>query len=137
MLKIETWGIRPISKHPLARSRERPFWLGHYYDFKVSNHDKFVEKLRYIHRNPVVRGLAASPEDWKWSSFRPYQTGVRGTVEIESEWTARERGWQLPEWMRNRRSDASTAPFSKGAGPGNGLKLMPGAPGPSPLGTGE
>ena len=35
-----------------------------------------------------------------WSSFRHDQSGVRGTVEIESEWTARERGWQLPEWMR-------------------------------------
>ncbi|MGD1065027.1 MAG: hypothetical protein ABR860_17370, partial [Terracidiphilus sp.] len=35
------------------------------------------------------------------SSFRHYQTCVRGIVEIESDWTARERGWQLPEWMRD------------------------------------
>jgi putative transposase len=84
------------------RSRERPFWQAHYYDFNISTHDKFVEKLRYIHRNPVRRGLAARPEDWKWSSFRHYRTGMRGIVEIESEWTARERGWQLPEWMRYR-----------------------------------
>ena len=34
------------------RSRERPFWQAHYYDFNVSSHQKFVEKLRYIHRNP-------------------------------------------------------------------------------------
>jgi putative transposase len=45
------------------RSRERPFWLAHYYDFNVSAHEKFVEKLRYIHRNPVRRGLVAKPED--------------------------------------------------------------------------
>jgi hypothetical protein len=36
----------------------------------------------------------------KWSSVRHYRTGMRRIVEIESEWTARERGWQLPEWMR-------------------------------------
>jgi len=30
---------------------------------------KRVEKLRYIHRNPVRRGLVERPEDWKWSSF--------------------------------------------------------------------
>jgi putative transposase len=60
--------------------------------------------------NPVVRGLVASPEDWKWSSFRHYQTGVRGTVEIESEGTARERGWELPEWMRNRRAAPASTP---------------------------
>ena len=97
-----------------VRSRERPFWQAHYYDFNVSSHEKFVEKLRYIHRNPVRRGLAAEPGDWKWSSFRHYQTGICGTVEIESEWTARERGWQLPDWMRVR----SSSPVPKSEGPG-------------------
>jgi putative transposase len=92
------------------RRQERPFWQAHYYDFNVSTPEKFVEKLRYIHRNPVRRGLAARPEDWKWSSFRHYQTGLRGTVEIESEWTARQRGWQLPEWMRNLQSGFSASP---------------------------
>ena len=52
---------------------------------------KRVEKLRYMHRNPVKRGLVAKPEDWAWSSFRYYLTGVEGIVEIESEWTARKR----------------------------------------------
>jgi putative transposase len=56
------------------RSRERPFWQAHYYDFNVSSHQKFVEKLRYIHRNPVRRGLVAKPEEWLWSSYRHYQT---------------------------------------------------------------
>ena len=41
-----------------------------YYDFNVCDHDQFIEKLRYIHRNPVKRGLCAAPEDWEWSSFR-------------------------------------------------------------------
>src|SRR6184192_294482 len=31
---------------------------------------KRVEKLRYMHRNPVKRGLVESPEQWAWSSFR-------------------------------------------------------------------
>jgi len=98
------------------RGQERPFWQAHYYDFNVSAHEKFVEKLRYIHRNPVRRGLVAMPEDWKWSSFRHYQTGIRETVEIESEWTARGRGWQLPEWMRYRPLDSSS-PVPEGEGP--------------------
>jgi putative transposase len=99
------------------RSQQRPFWQAHYYDFNVSTHAKFVEKLRYIHRNPVRRGLAAKPEDWKWSSFRHYQTGMHGIVEIESEWTASERGWQLPEWMRYRQV-GSSSPVPKSEGPG-------------------
>src|ERR1035437_7034369 len=99
------------------RSRERPFWQAHYYDFNIFTHEKFVEKLRYIHRNPVKRGLATKPEDWLGSSFRHYQTGMHGSVEIESEWTACERGWQLPEWMRYRQvGSSSLVPKSEGPG---------------------
>ena len=67
------------------------FWQKRYYDFNVRNHPQFVEKLRYIHRNPVKRGLCERPEDWEWSSFRHYATGREGPVEIESEWTTRKR----------------------------------------------
>jgi putative transposase len=66
------------------------FWQARYYDFNVWSERKFVEKLRYIHRNPVERGLVERPEDWIWS-FRHYFTGADGVVEIESQWTARRR----------------------------------------------
>jgi hypothetical protein len=62
-----------------------------YYDFNIRDHRKFVEKPRYIRRNPVKRGLCEHPEDLKWSSFLHYATGCEGHVEIESEWTARRR----------------------------------------------
>jgi putative transposase len=61
------------------------FWQKRYYDFNIRNHPQFVEKIRYIHRNPVKRGLCARPEDWKWSSFHHYATGCEGRVKIESE----------------------------------------------------
>jgi REP-associated tyrosine transposase len=106
--------IQALKLSVSVRSRERPFWQPHYYDFNVFSHEKFVEKLRYIHRNPVQRGLVQKPEDWPWSSFRHYQTGMRGTVEIESEWTARQRGWQLPAWMRDRQSPSTSPAPSTG-----------------------
>jgi putative transposase len=67
------------------------FWQKRYYDRNVRDEREFGEKLRYIHRNPVKRGLVQKPEDWKWSSFRHYALREKGVVEIESEWTARER----------------------------------------------
>ena len=67
------------------------FWERRYYDFNVWTERKRVEKLRYTHRNPVTRGLVEKPEDWPWGSFRHYLSGEQGTVEIESEWTARRR----------------------------------------------
>jgi putative transposase len=67
------------------------FWQKRYYDFNIRDYAQFVEKLRYMHRNPVKAGLCECPEDWEWSSFRHYATGCEGRVEIESEWTARKR----------------------------------------------
>ena len=67
------------------------FWQKRYYDFNIRNYAQFVEKLRYVHRNPVKRGLCDRPEEWPWSSFRHYASGAEGRVEIESEWTARKR----------------------------------------------
>jgi putative transposase len=75
----------------LTLRAEDSFWHARYYDFNVWSERKFVEKLRYIHRNPVKRGLVSSPESWLWSSFRHYATGETGVVEIESQWTARKR----------------------------------------------
>ena len=39
-------------------------WQKRFYDFNVWSERKRVEKLRYIHRNPVKRGLVESPEQW-------------------------------------------------------------------------
>ncbi len=58
------------------------FWLRRYYDFNITTWPKYVEKLRYIHRNPVTRDLVSSPENYLWSSFRHYATNHPGTVTI-------------------------------------------------------
>jgi putative transposase len=75
----------------LALRAADPFWQSRYYDFNVLGKDKFVEKLRYIHRHPVQRGLVGRPQDWPWTSYRHYLSGEAGTVEIDSHLTARKR----------------------------------------------
>src|SRR5690348_2707387 len=48
----------------LLRQQERwvgPVWQKRFYDFNVCTEKKRVEKLRYMHRNPVKRGLVSSP----------------------------------------------------------------------------
>jgi putative transposase len=79
-----------VLKHETSqrlKADRKQFWQRRYYDFNVLTQPRFVEKLRYIHRNPVTRGLIESPEDWPWSSYRHWQTGEAGSVEIESRWT--------------------------------------------------
>jgi putative transposase len=89
--------LKRLTSSALKGDRQR-FWQARYYDFNVLTHAKHVEKLRYIHRNPVERGLVARPEEWPWSSFRHYLTGESGLVAIESEWTwnRRNRGSVTP-----------------------------------------
>jgi putative transposase len=84
--------LKQIVGHELRHLNPgKPFWQARYYDFNVWTERKLMEKLRYIHRNPVRGGLAQNPADWPWSSFRHYLTGEEGVVEIESHWMARRR----------------------------------------------
>ena len=84
-------GNFPLKPKPGLSGPPQHFWQKRYYDFNIRNYAQFVEKLRYIHRNPVNRGLCDRPEDWPWSSFLHYASGAEGRVEIESEWIARKR----------------------------------------------
>lgn len=74
----ETWGTPSVD----GVKKSNHFWQARFYDFNVWTEKKRIEKLRYIHRNPVVRGLVASPEQWRWSSFRWYLLREVGPVKI-------------------------------------------------------
>jgi putative transposase len=62
----------------LFEEEAQHIWQKRFYDFNVWSARKRIEKLRYMHRNPVRRGLVASPELWRWSSFRAYFFGEAG-----------------------------------------------------------
>ena len=64
------------------RSPQRPFWQDRYYDFNVFTHSKRIQKIRYIHRNPVTRGLVTDPEHWPHSSYQTYLHQTQTTVQI-------------------------------------------------------
>ncbi|MGH9359832.1 MAG: hypothetical protein ACRD1O_11760 [Terriglobia bacterium] len=49
------------------RVRQRRF-----YDMNIWSQTKILEKLDYMHANPVRRRLVEYPEQWAWSSFRYY-----------------------------------------------------------------
>jgi putative transposase len=77
-----------ILKQRFSKTRSEEYvWERRYYDFNIRSRKKRIEKLRYIHRNPVRRELVERPEDWKWSSYRDYAGLGRGTVNVT-----------IPEW---------------------------------------
>jgi putative transposase len=67
----------PLWSGPVERGR---IWQPRFYDFVVFSDQKRIEKLRYIHGNPVKRGLVLEPGQWAWSSYRHYAYGEAGPV---------------------------------------------------------
>ena len=76
---------RPGLEPRETRGTLQRIWQARYHDFNVCTADKRVEKLRYIHRNPVKRGLVGAPELWRWSSFRAYAYQEKGPVGL-NQW---------------------------------------------------
>lgn len=62
------------------------FWQRRYYDFNVYSRAKVLEKLHYMHSNPVRERLVKHPGDWPWSSWCFYYRG-HGLLAMDS-WTA-------------------------------------------------
>ena len=50
----------------------RAFWQARFYDFNVYSERKRIEKLNYMHANPVERRLVSHPKEWPWSSWGFY-----------------------------------------------------------------
>ena len=50
------------------------FWqAGGGYDRNITSELELIEKIGYIHRNPVTRGLVERPVDWVWFSALWYE----------------------------------------------------------------
>ena len=60
-----------------------PVWQAGYYSFNVYSARKAQEKLDYMRANPVRAGLAARPEEWRFSSARYYYSGSDVGVPIQ------------------------------------------------------
>ncbi len=71
---------------PFEAAREpRAFWQARFYDFNVYTRRKKIEKLHYMHTNPVVRGLVNHPKDWPWSSWGYFYAKATARISIDME----------------------------------------------------
>jgi hypothetical protein len=64
----------------------------HYQVWQEGNHpqaiasdEMMIQKLEYIHNNPVRRGYVDDPVHWRYSSARNY-AGLTGLIEVITEW---------------------------------------------------
>ena len=52
--------------------RSGPLWTSRFKSVLISGDVQLLHLSRYIHLNPTSAGLAARPEDWKFSSYGEY-----------------------------------------------------------------
>jgi putative transposase len=78
--------IQALKLSVSVQSKQRPFWQARYYDFNVHNEEKRVEKLRYMHRNPLsaawlrsrMTGLGLASGTTQQGSSEPSRSKVNG-----------------------------------------------------------
>lgn len=66
-----------------SRGRYRFWQPGGGYDRNIFSMNEYLEKIGYIHRNPVDRGLVEHPTDWRWSSARAYLGGGEVLLQVD------------------------------------------------------
>jgi len=55
---------------------EYQVWLEGFHPQSIATDEIMLQKLEYLHNNPVKRGLVASPEHWRYSSAHEWLPGV-------------------------------------------------------------
>jgi REP element-mobilizing transposase RayT len=66
-----------------VRNTRLSIWQPKYFDNITRRVRDFWAKLEYIHNNPVVAGLVASPRDWKWSSYTAITDGSSMPIPVD------------------------------------------------------
>jgi putative transposase len=59
-----------------AKDREYQFWERNALSVEIWSEKVLMQKLKYIHENPVRAGLCTYPTEYKYSSALLYKTGI-------------------------------------------------------------
>ena len=66
------------------RIRVHPIWQKSFYDHVIRNNLDFIEKLNYIHKNPIKHGLTDNLDNYFWSSYQNYYLSNNNLIEIDN-----------------------------------------------------
>ena len=80
--------INSLSARRINRSvgRSGRLWARRFYDHVVRNLDDFQECFNYIHENPRVSGMVASPAECPYSSASYWENGTSPWGEFDPPW---------------------------------------------------
>ena len=67
-------------KHKIKQDYQ--LWQEGFHPQAIANEEMFIQKLEYIHNNPVRRGYVDDPAHWRYSSYRNYME-LPSLLEVE------------------------------------------------------
>ncbi len=76
--------LRMFKKRHKA-DREFQLWEEGSHPQEINGDEMMLQKLEYMHMNPVKRGFVDEPEHWRYSSARNYK-GKPGLLEVQTNW---------------------------------------------------
>lgn len=59
-----------------AKDRKYQIWKRNSLGIELCNHNVFIQKLDYMHWNPVKAGICKFPEEYYYSSAKFYEYGI-------------------------------------------------------------
>ena len=79
--------LKQFQFYKKAHKRDKTYqlWQEGYQPKLIQTDAMMIDKIRYIHENPVKRGYVDEARHWRYSSARDYE-GVSGLIEVERFW---------------------------------------------------
>lgn len=75
--------LNKLKQQKLGHHRDSEFqlWQEGYHPKQIIGDDMLIQKIEYVHNNPIKRGYVDNPEDWRYSSAADYY-GQKGVIPI-------------------------------------------------------
>ena len=79
------WLLHQLRHHRLAHKTEsiHQVWQEGSHPQAIVSDEIMLQKLEYLHNNPVKRGLVASPEHWRYSSAHEWLAGATPVLRVD------------------------------------------------------
>ena len=79
--------LKQLAWEKLAHKADRPYqlWQEGSHPQEITTDEMMLQKLEYIHNNPVKRGYVDDPTHWRYSSARNYH-GLPGLIDVTTDW---------------------------------------------------
>ena len=79
--------LKQFQFYKKAHKKDRTYqiWQEGYQPKLIQTDDMMINKINYIHHNPVKRGYVDEAKHWRYSSARDYE-GMDGLIEVERFW---------------------------------------------------